>query len=169
MPEDSITIDIAGLVDVKAMLEDLGSQAGERAIRKALRAGAAIEKAAIEEFAPINDGTGGTLPPGAVKADITVKMTRSDQGNITAIVQPGKMTRHVARWVEYGHRAVTGGRSYLIKTGRKAGKTIGPGVQVGEVKQHPFIRPAYESTAEQVAQVIASTLAEEVTAASKRK
>jgi HK97 gp10 family phage protein len=144
------------------MLEDLGTQAGEHAIRKALRAGAAIEQAAIEERAPVNDLTGGSLPAGALRADITVRMTRSDQGNISAIVGPGKLTRHVADWVEYGHRMVTGGRSRKLANG----KTKGPGQEVGTVPEHPFIRPAYEATAQEVANTIAEVLKEEVTKAS---
>jgi HK97 gp10 family phage protein len=161
---DSISIDIVGLTDVKAMLEDLGTKAADRAIRKALKAGAAIEQAAIEERAPVNvPGGGGSLPRGALAADITVTMTRSDQGNIAAIVQPGKLTRHVAEWVEYGHRQVHGGRSTKLANG----KTRGPGVEIGNVPAHPFIRPAYEATAEEVANTIATVLAEEATKASK--
>jgi HK97 gp10 family phage protein len=162
---DSVNIDIAGLTDVKAMLEDLGTQAGERAIRKALRAGAAIEKAAIEERAPIKIGKGGILPEGALANDITVTLTRRDQGNVAAIVQPGKLTRHVAEWVEYGHRQVTGGHSKKLANGN----TRGPGVEVGQVDAHPFIRPAYEATAEEVATTIATVLTDEVTKAANRK
>jgi HK97 gp10 family phage protein len=165
MADEGISIDIAGLTDVKAMLEDLGTKAGERCIRTALRAGAAIEQAAIEERAPVKDTTGGSLPDGALAADITISMTRSDQGNIAAIVQPGKLTRHVANWVEYGHRLVHGGRSRLLANG----KTRGPGTQIGTVPAHPFIRPAYEATADQVAKTIADVLADEVTKAANRK
>ncbi|RZU39327.1 HK97-gp10 family putative phage morphogenesis protein [Edaphobacter modestus] len=165
---DGISIDIKGLSETKAMLENLSTKAADAAIRTALRAGAAIEVAAIEERAPVNETGGGTLPPGALANDISVTMTRSDQGNIAAIVGPGKLTRHAANWVEYGHRMVTGGRSTVIKSGRNAGKTKGPGSAVGDVDPHPFIRPAFEATAEQVAQTIADTLAEEVTAAAKK-
>jgi HK97 gp10 family phage protein len=161
---DGISIDIKGLSETKAMLENLSTTAAERAIRTALRAGAAIEKAAIEELAPVNETGGGTLPPGALKADIGVTMTRSDQGEISAIVGPGKLTRHVAGWVEYGHRLVRGGRSRLLLNG----KTKGPGKEVGSVAAHPFIRKAYEATAAEVANTIATVLKDEVTAAAKK-
>ncbi|HTF67029.1 MAG TPA: HK97-gp10 family putative phage morphogenesis protein [Edaphobacter sp.] len=167
---DGIDIRIEGLADTKAMLENLSTQAAERAIRKALRAGSSIEEEAIRERAPVRPDlpSGTALPPGALANDISSTIRKVDDDNFVSITQPGKLTRHVANWVEYGHRLVRGGRSSVIKSGKNAGKTRGPGSHVGEVKEHPFIRPAYEATAEQVAQAIATTLQEEVTKASSK-
>jgi HK97 gp10 family phage protein len=164
MAEDGISIDIEGLSDLQAKLDDLSTKAGERAIRAALRAGAAIEQAAIIERAPVKDGTGGVLPEGALKSDIVVKMSRDEQGTIIAIVGPAKLTKWIARLVEYGHRNVRGGVSRLVK-----GKAKGPGSVIGNVAAHPFIRPAYEASRQAVADAICTTLATEIEAASKRK
>jgi HK97 gp10 family phage protein len=163
--DDGISIDIEGLSDLQAKLDDLSTKATERAIRAALKAGAAIEQAAITERAPVKVDTGGTLPEGALKSDIVVKMTRDDQGTILAVVGPGKLTTHVARWVEYGHRQVRGGYSRKLADG----STRGPGSQTGEVPEHPFIRPAYEATRQEVADAICTTLATEIEKASAGK
>lgn len=169
MPDDGISYEIQGLSDVQKMLDDLTTKAADRCIRKALKAGAEIEQAAIVERAPVKDTTGGMLPDGALKSDIVIKIKRDDDGVLNAVVGPDKLTAHVARWVEYGHRLVQGGRSKLIKSGKNAGKTVGPGKEVGMVEEHPFIRPAYEATRTEVANAICTTLATEVEKASQRK
>lgn len=163
MPSDGITI--TGLTELKAKLAALSDKQGDACIRKALKAGAAIEQAAIEERAPVKDETGGQLPPGALKADISVRLTKSENGVMSAIVGPGKLTRHVANWVEYGHRLVRGGYSRLLANG----KTRGPGTATGTVEAHPFIRTAYEETRDEVSRAIATTLAAEIEAASGKK
>jgi HK97 gp10 family phage protein len=164
MPDDGISIEVTGLKELQAKLADLSANQANAAIRKALRAGAEVEQAAIAEAAPINATGGGTIPEGALKNDITITMSRDDRGQPVAIVQPGKYTRHVARWVEYGHRLIRGGRSRLLENG----KSKGPGSQIGTVEPHAFIRPAYESSRSAVAEAICTTLAEEVEKASSR-
>jgi hypothetical protein len=173
---DGVSIEIIGVAGVIDMLETLKTTAAERCIRKALRAGAAIEKDAIETLAPIRPvlPSGTALPPGALANDVTVSLKRSDEGEIIAVVHPGKLTAHVASWVEYGHRQVRGGASKLMADG----STKGDGVQIyvkpqkgqvglGTVPAHPYIRPAYESSLQAVTEAIATTLAEEVTKAAK--
>jgi HK97 gp10 family phage protein len=159
-------IKIEGLAELQAKLDDLGTKAAERAIRNALRAGAAIEQAAITERAPIKVGSGGILPDGALKSDFTVTIKKDSNGGMAAIVGPGKYTAHVARWVEYGHRIVTGGYSKVLKSG----KVRGPGkVHAESVPEHPFIRPAWEATRDEVTQTVAKTLVAEVEKAASKK
>jgi HK97 gp10 family phage protein len=165
MAQDGLTIDIQGLSELQVKLNDLGTKAADAAMRKALKAGAAIEQAAISERAPMKDGTGGILPDGALKNDIVIKIRRDNNGGMNAIVGPDKFTAHVARWVEYGHRLVRGGRSRLLANG----KARGPGSQTGEVAEHPFIRPAWEASREAVTNAITTTLVAEVEAAAATK
>jgi HK97 gp10 family phage protein len=165
MPDDGLTIEIQGLAELQAKLNDLGTKAADAAMRKALKAGAVIEQAAITERAPIKDGTGGTLPDGALKNDIVIKIRRDDHGGMSATVGPDKFTAHVARWVEYGHRLVRGGVSRLLANG----KTKGPGKEVDQVPEHPFIRPAWEASREAVTTAITTTLASEIEQAAARK
>jgi HK97 gp10 family phage protein len=161
---DGISIRVEGLSELQAKLEELSTKQADTAIRAALKAGAEVERVAISERAPIKDTTGGSLPDGALANDIVVKIKRSDQGFLYAVVGPDKYTAHVARWVEYGHRLVRGGRSRLLKNG----KTGGPGSQVGTVPEHPFIRPAFESTRQEVVDVMCQTLADEISLAAQR-
>jgi len=164
MADEGITMEVAGLAELMAKLDDLSVKGAERASRKAVRAGAVIVQAAIAERAPVKglpplDSHGGSLPEGALQNDIVVKVRRQKDGIITATVGPDTLTSHVARWVEYGHRRVTGGYSRLDKT---TGTTRGPGKQVGDVAEHPFIRPAWEAVAQEVTDVVKSTLATEI-------
>jgi HK97 gp10 family phage protein len=169
MPDDGVTMEVEGLAALMAKLDDLSTKGAERASRKAVRAGGEIAQAAIIENAPVKvEGIGGTLPPGALKNDIVLHTKKQSDGSIIATVGPDKLTSHVARWVEYGHRQVVGGRSRLLANGT----TRGPGKQVyvskpgavglGTVPQHPFIRPAWESVAQEVAAKVQSTLATEI-------
>jgi HK97 gp10 family phage protein len=165
---DQITVQIQGLAELQQKLAELSTTTADRCIRKALQAGAVIEQAAIRERAPVrvDDPSGTALPPGALANDIVIKMKRSDQGNLAAIVGPDKFTAHVARWAEYGHRLVRGGRSRLNTL---TGKSRGSGKQVGSVRAYPFIRPAFEESREAVTAAITTTLAEEITKAGKAK
>jgi HK97 gp10 family phage protein len=165
MAEDGLTVEIQGLAELQAKLNDLSTKAADAAMRKALKAGAVIEQAAITERAPIKDGTGGILPDGALKNDIVFKIRRDDRGGMTAVVGPDKYTAHVARWVEYGHRLVRGGYSKKLADG----STRGPGKEVDQVPEHPFIRPAWEASREAVTTAITTTLAEEIEKAAARK
>jgi len=166
MPDDGITIEIQGLKELQAKLDALTTKQADRCIRKALRAGGLIEKAAVEERAPVKDEPGGILPAGALKADITLRTLKDKQdGSISAIVEPGWATLHVARWVEWGHRQVRGGRYRLLPNG----KTLGHGHVIGEVDAHPFIRPAYEATRQEATNVICTTLAAELEKAASTK
>jgi HK97 gp10 family phage protein len=162
MADDGFSIGVEGLEALQAKLTELSTKQAEKAIRKALRAGAEIEQAAIAERAPVKVGTGGILPDGALKNDIVIKM-KKDDGGIYVVVTPDKYTAYVAKWVEYGHRGVQGGKS---RKNRKGGYS-GPGVHTHDVPEHPFIRPAFEATKEEVAQAICTTLAEEIEKASK--
>jgi HK97 gp10 family phage protein len=165
MADDGISIEVKGLAELQAKLDALSTKQADRCIRTALKAGAVIEQAAIVERAPVKDTTGGSLPDGALKNDIIIRFLKDTAGAISAIVGPAKLTAHVARWVEYGHRLVRGGRSRLLATG----KTRGPGSQQGDVAAHPFIRPAYESSRQAVTTAICTTLATELEKASKTK
>ncbi len=164
MADDGISITVEGLSELQAKLDALTQKQADRCIRTALKAGAVIEQAAIVERAPIRDGTGGYLPPGALKSDIVIRFLKDTTGVISAKVGPAKLTAHVARWVEYGHRIVQGGRNRIVTD-----KQRGNGVVTGEVPAHPFIRPAYEASRAEVISTICKTLATELEKASKTK
>jgi HK97 gp10 family phage protein len=163
------TAQIVGLKELDQKLTELKTTQAQHIIREGLKAGGAVFQTAIAERAPERPDlpSGTALPVGALQRDIEVKFGRDDQGLPAVIVAPGKYTAHAARWVEYGHRLVRGGYSRLITSGRHAGKTRGPGKQVGEVEQHPFIRPGYEAAREEAVKVTIATIAAGVEKAAK--
>lgn len=134
-------IRIEGMEQVRVNLAAFDKRLQEQAIRGALHDAAAVMQMAVAQAAPVRvDGGGDSLPPGALKSDITLRVAKED-GLQMAIVQPGRLTRHVARWVEYGHRLVKDGRLSM-----KRGKLRGNGKQIGDVPAYPFIRPAFEAS-----------------------
>ncbi|MDE2099253.1 MAG: hypothetical protein KGL39_18510 [Patescibacteria group bacterium] len=135
-------IRVEGLDQVRAELARFDAAVQDRATRAGLRRAADTVADAIEERAPVRPAlpSGTALPPGALKADFGFTISRRS-GVLMAVIQPGKLTRHVARWVEYGHRMVKGG--YLSV---KRGKLRGHGKEVGNVPAHPFIRPGFEAS-----------------------
>ena len=149
------TTQIEGLKELDRKLGELGTKAARRVIRKALKAGGEVFRVAVAERAPerpdLHSGT--ALPPGVLARDIEVDMGTAD-GLPAAIIEPGSYTRHVARWVEYGHRLVKGGHSSM-----KRGKLQGNGAQIGDVPAYPFIRPGYEASRAEATKVTCESLA----------
>jgi HK97 gp10 family phage protein len=164
MADDGITVDLAGLAELQAKFDTLSDRERDRAARAAVRAGALIEQAAIVAKAPVKVGDGGSLPAGALKSDFVIKVAKGSDGVMRANVGPGKLTAHVARWIEYGHRLVRGGKSRL----KKYGLVSGPGKQIGEVPADPFIRTAFEESRAQVESTVRNTFKREITSAWKR-
>jgi hypothetical protein len=147
---DGIQIELIGFDKLDRNLEELelDGPTGERILRKALRAGGEIVQAAISERAPVRTkGLGGNsgnpaydLPPGALKSDIRVNVTKDKESNSFAVyIEPGKYTKFVATLQEYGHNMVVGGRLF---NWRKRGK----GKHVGFVEGKPFVRPAWDES-----------------------
>jgi HK97 gp10 family phage protein len=134
--------------------------------KKALRAGAKVVKAAMVAKAPVlkkEIATSTALPPGAVKAGIRIYMTDED-GDPAALVGPSAKVEHVTRFVEFGHRMVTGGYSKVLP----GGKSRGPGkAKEKDVPPYPFLRPAYEESIGAAVEAEKISLAETIQGAVK--
>jgi HK97 gp10 family phage protein len=142
-----------------ASLDNIDAKAAKAAMRAGLRAAGELVRAEVASRAPVRTMAGGnSLPEGALAADITLEVKQaSTTGQQYAVVQPGRLTRHVARWVEYGHRIVRGGQLKFLANG----KTRGRGGYSGEnVPAHPFIRPAFEATQASVVKTFAEKFIE---------
>jgi HK97 gp10 family phage protein len=162
---DGFSIKLDGFEQLKATFESLATKDADACLIKALKAGAVIEQAAIVELAPVKDSTGGILPDGALKSDIQITTHRPKSRSAYVTVGPGKYTAHVARWVEYGHRLVRGGRSTVLKNG----KTRGPGKEIGMVQEHSFVRKGYEASRQAVSDAISTTLVAEIEKAAAKQ
>jgi hypothetical protein len=159
-------VTVEGFPELDATLKSLIEERGEQILRKALQAGGELMQAAVIERAPMRtDGLGGgkqnsqnpayDLPAGALKSDIKLTVRRDrDDNSLTARIEPGKYTRPVAYWLEYGHRIVRGGR---YRGGKK-----GTGQVVGEARRFPFIRPAHDETEGAALAAIEETIATEI-------
>ena len=150
-------VEVKGLDELKRRLETLARPAAKSISNRALRAGAAVYRQAIEDLTPVRaEGPSGTaLPPGALKHDIWVKsISAPEQDSSYVAVGPGKYTSRVMRWLEFGHRMVKGGYS---KAG-KDGKTRGPGSAVGFVPANPIMRNAFEGRQAEALEAITQSL-----------
>jgi len=144
------TINISGIEETCAALDQLPKGIVVGGYAKALRKGISVIESAIEAKTPIqlrNSGGDLVVEGGELKAAIksTVDVDPGGKGGDAGITF-GNQT-HIANFVEYGHRMV----------GHKPGKK-----QVGQVPAHPFIRPAFDATAEKAIDVFAESLAETV-------
>jgi Bacteriophage HK97-gp10, putative tail-component len=163
---DGIHIELIGFDKLDRNLEELqlDGATGERILRKALRVGGEVVQAAIIERAPVRtEGLGGNsgnpaydLPPGALKSDIEVHVTKDKETNSFAVyIEPGKYTKFVATMVEYGHNMVKGGRLF---NWNKRGK----GKHLGFVEAKPFVRPAWEESQAAAIAAVEETIGTEI-------
>ncbi len=138
---------------LKAKLDGLSGETRVKAERKSLRAVGDLFKTSIIELAPEQSATPhGDLAPGALKADIKVRVhvatedstTMGDTSRVT--IGPGRSTEYVANWVENGH------------AGRRSATREGP---ARNVPAHPFVRPAFDANEDKAVDLYAETMAAE--------
>jgi hypothetical protein len=139
----SFTASLPGLRELNEKLNALKGPAARHIIHDAVMDGGKVLQAEVQLRAPVRASGphGSAIPPGALKSDIELVFGFSD-GLPAAIVKPGKYTKHVARFLEYGHRLVRGGYSKIMP----GGYIRGPGrASSVDVPAYPFIRPAFET------------------------
>jgi Bacteriophage HK97-gp10, putative tail-component len=164
------TTQITGLKELDEKLGEMKTATAKRIVRRGLLEGARVFQTAVKARAPerVFLPSGTALPPGVLRQDVEIHFGTNDQNLPAAIVEPGRYTRHVARWVEYGHRQIKGGYNRVIKVGPKAGKQRGIGHEVGApVPEHPYIRPAYEAARELAVQAACTAIAKGIENAAK--
>jgi hypothetical protein len=157
----SISVDISGADEFFKEIAD--PVRVKKITRKALRKGAMIIRDAVAAVAPERPDlpSGTALPIGALKNDIIVRSYTDDNGREVASVQPGKLTDHVAGWVEFGHQMVTDGR--LNKQGKGEGKRAIVH-KTGEtfVGPNPFFRRGEEASEAAATEAVAESLSEDI-------
>jgi HK97 gp10 family phage protein len=151
-----LEIEFKGVAAMREKLLKLRNSVAGPATEKAVREGAEIIRTAMREAAPVLDektANSTALPPGSLKKGIRIRM-KQEGADTQAAIGPSAKVRHVARFVEEGHRLVKGGQSKI----GKGGKTVGPGEQIGEVQAYPFLRPAFESSIAGAEEAIVNSL-----------
>ena len=121
---------------------------------------------AVRERAPI-DQSPGAKHPGALKDSVGLVMRRY-KTSVRAIIGPLRgfpdNPAATAHLVEYGHRVATS------KTGKiKKGGIGGDAVVMEMVPAHPFMRPAWEATKDQVLPRLAKLLGRAIEVEMARK
>jgi HK97 gp10 family phage protein len=147
-----LSIQVAGFQEVERTLKEFAPKLRRKALRKALKAGGDVIATEVKLRAPVRTdvatGRSNALPPGALRADITVQVqTSSNEVAGVAKIGPSPKTDHVARWVEFGHRMVT------HRPGQR---------QIGQVPAHPFMRPAFDSSRDEAVAAFGDTLLQAV-------
>ena len=135
-------IQTTGIAEMQQSLQRLSEEVRQKLVLRAVRDGANVIRDAMRESAHVlaekNPGSD-SLQPGQLRADIRVRARVDEDGLARAIIGPD-FYAYVARWVEYGHRLVKGGRS----SADGKGGFRGAGAQIGEVPAYPTLRPAFE-------------------------
>lgn len=157
MPD--VSLQVQGLDELQRRLDLLRTEQAQKILRKGLRAGGRWVQTEVAERAPVRPSlpSGTALPVGALKFDVILRNIYRGvpEGGAVVTVGFGKFTAHVARWVEFGHRLVAGGR--YMNWGKR-----GKGEVTGRVWAHPFMRPAWEATENVCALTFANTVKAEL-------
>jgi hypothetical protein len=140
-------------------LEKIRANMAKVGRRKACLAGARVIAEAMAASAPVLDvktAQSNSLDPGDMKEGMRARVHQVD-GEPEGLAGPtgknGNVPK-VAYVVEYGHRMVKGGRSKL----NALGKFEGSGKVVGDVPAYPFLRPAFESSANEALEAMGVAL-----------
>jgi len=151
---NNVTVDCTSVIE---MLKALGDDAKDKAIQAALRAGAKIEQTEIQNNCPTRvEGPSGTaLPVGALKSDVIIKTSTKQADVPYALVTFGKYSKHVARWVEDGHKVIKGTKGSKKDTGK-------------ETTPNPFISAAFETCEQEVTKAIQETFITNITKAANK-
>lgn len=144
-----MSIEITGLEEMRARLHELAANVREKYVVTAVKDAGHVIAEAMRESAPVQvEKVPGSdaLEPGTLRDDIKVRERLDKDGFAVATIGPGKRTGYVARFVEYGHRLVKGKR----------------GQEIGHVAAQPFLRPAFERSAEDAIEKFKETMREEI-------
>lgn len=155
MADDEFTLEMENIDELSDKLKALGETTRRRYLKNALAEGSLVMRDAVEDAAPERTDTwtegSDSLPPGALKSDIDVGLQMTDEGG-HAFIGPGPKTGYVARFVEFGHRLVTGSRAHKQRDQKV----------VGHVPAHPFMRPAADAAAQATLDRFAEQLTEDL-------
>lgn len=143
-----------------ARFEALRESLQGEALRVSVRKASNVMAREMRTVAPVLDertANSTAQEPGVLKGSIRVSVERPVAGVVRAVIGPSRKAVRVAHLVEYGHRLVKGGKSRVGPMG-----PVGPGREIGEVPEHPFLRPAFEATTQAVLDTFKDELEKQV-------
>lgn len=139
-----MTVDVQGLKELEASLKTVQEELQVKGIRTALRAGGRVF---LESMRSMVRRSPGRDPSGKTRRHLVddLRVRTSVPGGVpTAKIGPGRKTRHIANWLEFGTAP------HLIKARRAKALFIPGGHPITEVHHpgapaKPFIRPAFDT------------------------
>jgi hypothetical protein len=161
MARRMVTVDLEGGDELNGKLNALAECAQ----------GPVLEDAGLEGVAPFLEAADLRVARkrGVLASSLGANVMEVDEDH--ADVDAGALGSNIAHVVEYGHVLVTGGKVSRAKTsaGIAAAKLSGDftGTIVGHVPAHPFLRPAYDETKDQMVSNVGDRIREAVEAAAK--
>ncbi len=145
-------LNVKGLSELSAALQEFGPKLEANILRGALRAG---QKVILDAAKQNIHSISGDL---AKSLRISVK---SNQGVIIAKLKVGDKKAYYANWVEFGTQAhvikAKGGKAIAIK-GKEFSQIHHPGI-----KPKPFMRPALDANAQQAVEAVAEYISKRIT------
>ncbi len=157
-------VTVSGLEETIAALHALPKIVVARGYVKALSRGIGVFRYALDALTPIRQSEEytaaqkGQRHPGDLKRGLTTEVTLDSQfRGGTAEAGYSGFQGNVANWLEYGHRIVKRGGFYTDSRGRKR-----KGHVTGFCEPHPFMRRAYDASADEAVAAVAESLAETV-------
>lgn len=141
-----MALKITGLAEMETRVKLLQQQLREQTPREAVREAAKVILAEMRTQAPILDektAKSTALDPGTLKASLGIAAHTSVKRGVAMAAIGPRRNQQVAGWVEYGHQLIRRHPKGTVKLKVKGG---GMGVVVGQVKAHPFLRPAFEAS-----------------------
>lgn len=127
-------INVTGLRELQAFLDQLPAKMEANVIRSALRAGANVILEEAKQNVPVGDGD--------LRKSIRVS-TKSKRGLVTASIKAGNKKAWYWKFVEYGTAAhkIAGRKGGILSFGGFFGRSVShPGAQA-----KPFMRPALDT------------------------
>jgi HK97 gp10 family phage protein len=138
-----ITVKVEGLKEIQAKLAALPLELERHAVRKALKAAGEVVALAVQEPTPVDTGLLAS----------SVQTTESfEKQQARAYVGFGRQS-YVARWIEFGFRLL----------GHKPKKKF-----IKQIAPHPFMRQAYEESANKAVDTFAEVMRVEAEKAAKK-
>lgn len=171
----NISMEVTGLRELKAALEQLPQNIAKNVLRGAVYAGAKVIKDAVYTNAPVYTGSDPRVKAGVLKDAVYMKhdqeLSVENQQVFFVSLRRGRKERARNRdayywtWVEFGHhivpRAPKGGTKLAA---RRAAVISGASLVQGSsyVLPHPFFRPAFEANKEASAAAIRDYMARRI-------
>jgi HK97 gp10 family phage protein len=156
----TLKLEFEGLGKIKHILDKLPDAVAKKVVRKALTAGGQIVLDAMKEKVPVKTGN--------LRDSLAMKVLDKSEFAKTVLIGASKGETGKDGW--YAHLVEFGASPHVVKPRKKSGKKVlaENGKFFGKLVQHPgatarpFMRPAFDETADKALETIKKLLGEGV-------